>query len=66
MKRYRLSDLVDDAAREEGRRFLTVRVEVERHQGVRSHREVVIHGQNLRRACSVCFICSATCVTHKD
>lgn len=40
-------DLVDDAAGEEGGRFLAVSVEVERHQGVGPHREVVVHGQNL-------------------
>lgn len=44
-----LSHLVDDAAGEEGRGLLTVRVEVERHQSVRPHREVVVHGQNLQR-----------------
>ncbi len=56
MKQFKLSDLVDDAAGEEGWRFLAVCVEVERHQSIRPHREVVVHGQNLRRTCSVCFI----------
>lgn len=50
-------DLVDDAAGEEGGRFLAVCVEVERHQSVRPHREVVVHGQNLRRTCKCVFLC---------
>lgn len=54
MKRFKMSDLVDDATGEEGRCFLAVCVEVERHQSVRPHREVVVHGQNLRRAGSLC------------
>lgn len=41
------SDLVDDAAGEEGGGLLTVRVEVQCHQSVGPHGEVVIHGQNL-------------------
>lgn len=63
MKRLNLSDLVDDAAGEEGGRFLAVRVEVERHQGVGPHREVVVHGQNLKRTHSVCFTWAAVCVS---
>lgn len=51
-----ITDLVDDAAGEEGGRFLTVCMETERHQSVGPHREVVVHGQNLRRKSSVCFI----------
>lgn len=49
MRRVKLSDLVDNAAGEEGGCFLSVCVEVERHQSVGPHREVVIHGQNLRQ-----------------
>lgn len=51
----KIVDLVDDAAGEEGGRFLAVCMEVERHQGIRPHGEVVVHGQNLRSTCSVCF-----------
>lgn len=47
-------NLVDDAAGEERRRFLTVSVEIERHQSVGAHREVVVHGQNLRGTGSMC------------
>lgn len=62
MTRFEVFDLVDDAAGEEGGRFLAVCVEVERHQSVRPHREVVVHGQNLRRRCKVCvFMCTAEC-----
>lgn len=50
---FRVFDLVDDAAGEEGGRFLAVCVEVERHQSVGPHGEVVVHGQNLRRRCRV-------------
>lgn len=42
-------DLIYDAAGEEGGRFLAVRVEVQRHQGVGAHGEVVVHGQDLRQ-----------------
>ena len=48
IKHLRHSDLVDDAAGEEGGCFLAVCVEVERHQSIGAHREVVVHGQNLR------------------
>lgn len=50
MMRFRLSDLIYDAAGEEGGRLLAVGVKVERHQSIRPHREVVVHGQNLRRS----------------
>lgn len=43
------SHLIDDAAGEEGGRFFPVGVEVQRHQSVGAHGEVVIHGQNLER-----------------
>jgi len=42
------SDLIYDAAGEDGGGFLAVFVEVERHQRIGPHREVVVHGQNLR------------------
>lgn len=44
-----LADLVDDAAGEKGGGLLPVGVEVERHQSIWAHREIIIHGQNLRR-----------------
>lgn len=44
---FQLSDLVDDAAGEEGGGLLAVCVEVECHQSVGPHGEVVVHGQNL-------------------
>lgn len=62
MKRSTLSDLVDDAAGEEGGCFLAVCVEVERHQSIRPHREVVVHGQNLWRTSSIFCRCTAMCV----
>lgn len=43
----RCLNLVYDAAGEEGGRFFAVGVEVECHQSIRPHREVVVHGQNL-------------------
>lgn len=67
-KRLKLSDLVDDAAGEEGGRFLTVRVEVERHQSVWPHGEVVVHGQNLRGGgtCSKCFRSVSVGLNHNN
>lgn len=64
MKELTLADLVDDAAGEEGGRFLTVRVEVEGHQSVRPHGEVVVHGQHLRRTMRprLHMYCTAECV----
>lgn len=44
---FQLSDLIDDAAGEEGGGLLAVCVEVECHQSVGPHGEVVVHGQNL-------------------
>jgi len=61
------ADLVDDAAGEEGRRLLAVGVEVERHQSIGPHGEVVVHGQDLRTASSVSMsmsmsVCVCVCV----
>lgn len=49
LKRVHEADLIDDAAGEEGRGLLPMRVEVESHQGVRPHREIIVHRQNLTR-----------------
>lgn len=60
---FRVFDLVDDATGEEGGGFLAVRVEVERHQSVGPHGEVVVHGQNLRRRCRA--LLSVATQTHR-
>lgn len=41
------SYLVDDTARKKGGRFFPVCMEVQRHESIWTHWEVIIHGQHL-------------------